>query len=52
MKAPDFIFRLDRNRRFLSGPSLDLDQILWGEGHKQSGIGRSNSFNVTSLELF
>ena len=22
MKPPDFIFRLDRHRRFLSGPSL------------------------------
>jgi len=31
MKAPDFIFRLERHRRFLSGPSLALDQILWGD---------------------
>ena len=31
MKAPDFIFRLDRHRRFLSGPSLALDQILWAD---------------------
>ena len=29
MKAPDFIFRLDRHKRFLSGPSLAPDQILW-----------------------
>ena len=29
MKGPDFIFRLDRRRRFLSGPNLALDQILW-----------------------
>jgi hypothetical protein len=28
MKAPDFIL-LDRHRRFLSGPSLALDRILW-----------------------
>src|SRR5271169_2769817 len=31
MKAPDFIFRLDRHRRFLSGPSLALDQIPWAD---------------------
>jgi len=31
MKASDFIFRLDRHRRFLSGPSLALDQILWAD---------------------
>ena len=30
MKAPDFIFRLDRHRRFLSGPSLALDQDIVG----------------------
>lgn len=29
MKALAFTFRLDRNRRFLSGPGLALDQILW-----------------------
>ena len=26
--ASDFVFRLDRHRRFLLGPSLALDQIL------------------------
>ena len=31
MKGPDFAFRLDRHRRFLSGPSLALDQILWAD---------------------
>jgi hypothetical protein len=31
MKGPDFIFRLDRHRRFLSGPTLALDQILWAD---------------------
>ncbi len=28
MNAPDFIFRLDRHRRFLSGPSLALAQDI------------------------
>ena len=27
----DFVFRLDRHRRFLLGPSLALDQILWAD---------------------
>ncbi len=31
MKGPDFIFRLDRHRRFLSGPRLAPDQILWAD---------------------
>ena len=31
MKAPDFIFRLDRHMRFQSRPSLALDQILWAD---------------------
>ena len=29
--ASDFVFRLDRHRRFLLGPSLALDQILWAD---------------------
>jgi hypothetical protein len=31
MKAPDFTFRLDWHRRFLSRPSLSLDRILWAD---------------------
>jgi len=31
MMASDFVFRLDRHRRFLSGPSLALHQILWAD---------------------
>jgi hypothetical protein len=29
--ASDFVFRLDRHRRFLPGPSLAHDQILWAD---------------------
>jgi hypothetical protein len=53
MKAPDFIFRLDRHRRFLSGPSLALDGIL-GVDHPASdcadrpGSGRDFASPATS----
>lgn len=31
MKVPDLIFRLDRRRRFLSGPSIVLHQMSRGD---------------------
>jgi hypothetical protein len=31
MKPRAFIFRLDRHRRFVSGPRLALDQFLWAD---------------------